>query len=139
MAAPRIDLSRYPLVVVTFVGLATEAEFDAYLAAMTKMINERKQKNVVILDATQSGRSPPSQRKKQARWIKEHEHLLRAYSFGTAFVITSALVRGVLTAIFWVQPLPNDYTIVATLEEAERWAAAKLRDGGSAPGATTTS
>jgi hypothetical protein len=34
----------------------------------------------VILDATASGRSPATQRKKQADWTKQHENLLRQYS-----------------------------------------------------------
>ena len=43
---------------------------------------------------------------------------------------TSPLVRGVLTAIFWIQTLPNPYTIVGTLREAEAWAREQLRAAG---------
>jgi hypothetical protein len=130
VAAPSIDVSRLPVVVVRFSGLATDAEFDEYLVSMTRLIVERKQKSVTILDARQSGRSPATQRKKQAAWISAHENLLRQYSLGTAFVITSPLVRGVLTAILWLQPLPSDYTVVGTMAEAERWAHERLRSAG---------
>ena len=130
MAAPKLDLSRRPLITVTFVGLATEAEFDEYLDEMTRMILERKEKTVTILDARASGRAPATPRKKQADWLKQHERELRRYSLGTAFVIDSPLVRGVLTAIFWVQPMATAYAIVGTLEEAERWAMARLQEAG---------
>jgi hypothetical protein len=138
VAAPVIDLSRHPLVIVRFVGLPTEAEFDAYLEGMTRFIIERKQKTVTILDASQSDRTPASQRKKQAVWLKSHENLLRQYSLGTAFVITSPLVRGVLTAIFWLQPLPTEHIVVGTMHEAEAWGRARLSAAGIAmpPGAS---
>ena len=107
----------------------SEPEFDQYLASMTQIIS-RAEKTLTILDARRAIRSPPSQRKKQADWIKMHADQLRRYSLGTAFVLTSPLVRGVLTAILWLQPLPSDYVVVGTMAEAEDWAAAKLRDAG---------
>jgi hypothetical protein len=133
MAAPRFDLSCLPIVTVTFDGLATDAEFDAYLDTMSRTVLDRREMTVTILDARASGRAPASQRKKQADWLKQHEHRLRQYSLGTAFVIDSPLVRGVLTAILWVQPMATAYTIVGTLEAAERWAAEQLRAAGAAP------
>jgi hypothetical protein len=123
-------MSRHPLIVVTFDGLASEREFDDYLAKMTTEVLERKQRSVTILDARTSGRAPASQRKKQAEWLKKHDALLRQYSLGSAFVITSPLVRGVLTAIFWLQPMATAYTVVGSLGEAETWAAARLREAG---------
>ncbi len=131
MAAPTIDTSRHPIVTVRFSGYISEPEFDQYLAAMTNVIN-RSEKTLTILDARHAIRNPASQRKKQADWLKTHEARLRQYSLGTAFVITSPFVRGVLTAILWLQPLPNDYTVVATLEEAEAWAARQLAAAGIA-------
>ena len=77
-----------------------------------------------------AGGTPPTQRKRQAEWQREHERAIREYSLGTAFAISSALVRGDLTAIFWVQPLPNPYFIAVSLAEAERWALAQLAAAG---------
>lgn len=130
MAAPRLDLSRLPLVRVTFDGLASDAEFDKYLSGITDLLMVGRQKTVTVLDARASARAPATQRKRQAAWIKEHESLLRRYSLGTAFVITSPLVRGVLTAILWLQQLPTPHTVVATIAEAERWATEQFRRAG---------
>ncbi len=130
VAAPKLDVSRRPLITVTFDGLATDAEFDAYLDQMTEMVLARKERTVTILDARASGRAPATQRKKQADWLKEHDADLRRYSLGTAFVITSPLVRGVLTAILWVQPMATAHVVVASMDAAERWAAEQLRSAG---------
>ena len=132
MAAPTIDTSRPPIVVVTFSGFVSEPEFDAYLASMTRIIN-RGQKTLTILEARRAIRNPASQRKKQADWLREHREQLRQNSLGTAFVITSPFVRGTLTAILWLQPLPNEHTVVATMAEAEAWADEQLRAAGITP------
>ncbi len=133
MAAIPIDDSRHPIVVVTFVGLATDAEFQDYLTRMEKMILSRRETNCTILDATRAGNTPPVQRRMQADWLKRNEDLLRQYSAGTAFVIDSSLVRGLLTAILWMSPMATPHTIVASLDEAESWAAAQLRARGIEP------
>jgi hypothetical protein len=129
VAAPTIDTARHPIILVTFSGYVSEPEFDAYLASMTKVIS-RPEKTVTIYDARYAIRNPASQRRKQADWLKQHEEQLRQYSLGTAFVITSPFVRGVLTAILWLQPMVSDYVVVGRMDEAEAWAAKKLRAAG---------
>lgn len=39
----------------------------------------------------------------------------------SAFVLASPLVRGLLTAILWISPMPAPHEIVATVAEAEAW------------------
>ncbi len=125
MGAIHIDDSRHPLVIVTFTGVATDAEFETYLDEMKRNL-ERRRPTAMVLDATNAGSTPPTHRRRQAEWLKEHEALLKQYSAGTAFVITSPLVRGALTAILWVQPMPASHTVVATRHEAEKWAIEQL-------------
>jgi hypothetical protein len=125
-ASIEIDQSRFPMVYVTFRGIATDAEFQAYLDGMTRML-ARRETNVVIMDATQAGRTPPKHRKMQSDWMKAHQDELARHSLGTAFVITSALVRGALTAILWVAPMASPHTVVGTLAEAEQWARDQLK------------
>ena len=59
--------------------------------------------------------------------MKHNDALLRTYSAGSAFVISSPLVRGGLTAILWLQALPSPFIVVATRPEAESWARAQLQ------------
>ncbi len=129
MSSIEFDDSRFPIVRVKFEGVATNEEFERYLESMTKLLL-RRQINVTVLDASRAGMSPPIQRKRQAEWMKEHDAELRRYSKGTAFVITSTLIRGALTAILWLQPMAVPHVVVATVEEAEAWARGKLREAG---------
>jgi hypothetical protein len=121
-----IDDSGYPLVVVTFEGTVDDATFDGYLKRMDDYV-ARRQRNAFVFDASGAGRTPAPQRRKQAEWMKINEATLRAFSAGCAFVITSPLVRGALTAILWLQNIPSPYTVVGTRSEAERWARAQLQ------------
>jgi hypothetical protein len=72
----------------------------------------------IIIDARAGLRPPPAVRRIQAEWIKEHEALLAASMIGMAFVIESRMVRGALTAIFWVAGPPVKYTLCPSLDEA---------------------
>jgi hypothetical protein len=49
---------------------------------------------------------------------------MRKYSLGAALVITSPVVRGMLKALLWMQPMPQPHIVCGTTEEALRW----LRD-----------
>jgi hypothetical protein len=130
MATPiRIDESELPLLLVTFEGAATDAEFEAYLAAMSALL-ERRMITATVLDARRASGAGAAQRRRQAEWMKEHAALMRQYSAGTAFVIESALVRGVLTAILWLQPMESPHIVVATLSVARVWAKQRLRERG---------
>ena len=129
----RLDQSRAPLYVVTFEGTATDAEFDKYLATMTLVV-ERQRKYGMIMDAMRSERPTSRQRKLQSEWLKDQDANLRAYSAGTAFVIGSALVRGGLTAIFWLQPPSVPTTVVSTLAEAESWVTQRMLERDIEPG-----
>lgn len=125
MAAIRIDDARFPLVVIVFEGIADDREFAGYLAWMDQQLT-RRVRCAFVLDATRAGRSPATQRRKQAEWMKANEPTLKKYSAGYAFVIDSALVRGALTAILWLQPMPAAHIVVATIQEAELWASNQL-------------
>lgn len=133
MPSITLDESRWPLVIVRIVGTPTDDELDAFLAESTVRL-QRKEIQVSIIDVSRADRAPATQRRKQADWMRDHENLLRRRSAGMAYVITNPMVRGVLTAIMWLQPLPVEHTVVSTLEEAERWALAQLeKHRGAAP------
>jgi hypothetical protein len=126
MSSIHVDDSALPLIVVTFEGSVDDHEFERYLARLDALW-KRKARSAIVLDATRAARTPATQRRRQAEWMKVNDELLRTYSAGTAFVISSPLVRGGLTAILWLQPIPTAYVVVATRPEAERWARAQLQ------------
>jgi hypothetical protein len=121
------DEMRYPIVVVTFVGLATDVEFDNYLRGLDEIF-ARRQKVVTIVDATLAEITPAGQRQKQAAWLKTNVDVLRRYSLGTALVFTSPIFRFVLSTMFVVQPLPTPYVVVGQLDDALVWASTQVKN-----------
>lgn len=110
---------------VSYHERASDIEYAAYLDEMTLVVErnqKRSQKLVVINDASRWIDSNANQRKMQADWIKKHAEVMRTTTAGVAFVISSAFVRGGLTAILWLTSMPCPYRVVATLEEALTWA-----------------
>jgi hypothetical protein len=64
--------------------------------------------------------APARQRQYTGQWIKRTTPLAQASSVGGAQVTPSAVLRGIITAIFWVQPPPTPAVCVATRSEAMR-------------------
>lgn len=76
---------------------------------------------------------PPAgaaERKILSEWMAQDFDLLRSCSLGVSFVIDSGLVRGALTAVFWLSRLPSPYRVHATLEEALRVAIEQVEAAG---------
>ena len=119
-----------PLIWIRFTGATTEPEFDAYLETITRYVT-RGTPILFIYDALEADAPTATQRQKQAAWLERQDAVLRRNSKGTAFVIGNPLVRGALTAIFWVRPTPVPHIVVGTRAEAERWGRAQL-DGARA-------
>jgi hypothetical protein len=51
----------------------------------------------------------------------------KPYLLGCAMVLTSSLMRGVLTALKWLSPPPIPVETFGTREAAETWARAQLQ------------
>jgi len=131
----QLDGSLWPLLLVRFEGVPTTPQVEAYLAGMTSFL-ERGEPYVSLLDSSgMTGMGPAEQRHMQAAWLKRHDAKLRVLNQGTAFVITSPLVRLAVSVVFHLKPKNTPYLIAATLLEAADWAAQRLVAAGLAPAA----
>ncbi len=121
-----VDVRGWPTVVVTFVGDASPADFEGYLAALDRLL-ERGEPYALILDASTQLNTPRAQRERQALWLKVNHDRIERLSRGTAFVLTSPVMRMVLSAILVLQRLPTRHEVFPTLSAARAWTAAQLR------------
>lgn len=122
-----VNVERWPLIHVRFQGSAEISIWDSYLAQLTRAITTRPGKRVMIMDASECGMVSAAARRKQAEWMARHDENTRLFTVGIAFVLPSSLLRGALTAVFWLQPLPCPYAIVKDnptgLERCDAWLA----------------
>jgi len=125
MGSIQFDDQEAGILKITFEGMADTRQFADYLETVSRRLAQQRP-YIVVLDARYAERTPAMQRKMQADWIASHRPELEQYCAGTVFVISSPLVRGALTAILWLQPLPSPHIVVGTLPAALDWARARV-------------
>ena len=118
MQEPQIDDRYFPLV-VNIIPERIHAEHLPAFFAKSQAVLLRRQPYVTITDTSACREMPNATvRKELADWSKKFDALMKRYTVGSAIVITSPLVRGGLTALFWLAPPPYPQQVVATLAEA---------------------
>ena len=125
MGSIKLDRSEWPVIIVRFDGIASDAEFMRYLEETRACLQPGK-RTVTVLDAREPTGATQHQRRMQADWMKQHRALIQECSAGIAFVLNSPVVRGVLTAIMWLTPLPVPHRIFADIEDARTWSRRRL-------------
>jgi hypothetical protein len=87
----------------------------------------RNVRHVLIFDLSRTGTPTPVQRQLLAAHMKKNRELIRRNVQALGVVVPSSLLRGVLTAIFWIEAPPVPHLIFGTATEAATWARAQMR------------
>ncbi len=113
----------WPIIVTDFPeGHVSDEDLQGMLGHLEELMREaeaRRERIFFVTDITRMRQHPPaSQRKLTAEWMTRTFGLGRIASAGAAHVTPSALLRGLITAVSWVQPPPQPQVCVATRDEA---------------------
>ena len=127
MAKPELDLSDWPIVVTRpAAGPVTDEELKAYMREHAARVLEREGDYVQVLDLRNDPKLTPDQRSMMGD-MHDYEELV-AREAGTAMVFNSALLRWMLSAVFWVKRQERAMGVFATAEEASEWGKALLAE-----------
>jgi hypothetical protein len=130
MDGVQLDDSQWPLLLVSFLGVPTTAQVQAYLERMTGYL-ERGERHAVIFDSSgMTGMGPAEQRHMQAAWLKQHDAQVKQLRLGAAYIIHSPVVRLAVSVVYFLRPTTTPYLITAKLSEAAGWAALRLDEDG---------
>lgn len=124
------DDSQWPIVVNRAWGESTDENMQQYFRMLEAML-ARRERHVIIVDAREAKSLKSVHRKQLAEWTRAHQGLLRRYRAGLVLVTPSAIVRGMITATYWLSPAPFPYEAVSTMQEAWTWARRQLEERGS--------
>jgi hypothetical protein len=119
----RVMARDWPIVLTEFPEKAVadptlRSVFD-HLEAMMIEAGRSKEKLFVITDIARMRHiTPARQRQLAADWMKRVVPLTRSATVGGATVAPSAILRGIFTAVHWLQPSPTPYFCVATRRQA---------------------
>jgi hypothetical protein len=133
-----IDESDWPIILTVFPrGRVSDSALHDVLGHLEHLMHVSKQRGAklfFITDLTHMHEvTPASQRRYTAEWMGRTSQLQRAASVGGAQVTPSAVLRGIITAVFWLQPPPIPPILVATREEALQKGIELLEAAGIAP------
>lgn len=117
MREPTVDDRFFPLVVNTIPERLDADHLPAFFAK-TEAILKRREPYVTLSDVTRTRELPTAVvRRALADWSTRHDAAMKQFAMGTAIVIESAMIRGGLTALFWLAPPPYPQQVVATIGE----------------------
>lgn len=123
------DDSLWPLLVVRFSGTPNPQQFEEYMARRGTYL-ARNQKHTLIYDTVRFSVLTPEQRQRQIHWLKEHKEPLQTLSLGSALIITSPIVRLLLSGVLHFSQASAPYHAARSLPEAASWCAGRLAEAG---------
>lgn len=101
----------------------SDASFGRYLEAVARDIDAAPpdQRRGVLYDTPTPGLTSAARRRQLGEILDTRKDKLRTITAGYVMVTPSTVVRGVLTAIFWLAPPPYDNKVVGSTVEGFRW------------------
>lgn len=138
-----MDASAWPVIYARFRGTATVEDFQVYqrwYEAQIRQAVDQKAKIVCINDTTPGVTVSAEVRKFIGDWLVGLSSLTSLASVGDIVVVDSVAMRGVMTALRWVDPKRvGGVETVATPEDAWKRALERLAANGlKAPAVTPT-
>lgn len=112
------DESEPALLLVTTPPSLTDEEMSTFLAWHRGWMSARREPYAIVLDLRRTEKLSPRQREMITSGMERSEKLCR----GTAMVFTSVVLRGFLTAIFWIKKPRYPTRVFNGLDEASAWA-----------------
>jgi hypothetical protein len=133
----RVETVHWPIVLIDYPqARVPDPDFYEALAHLEQVMHAaiaERQKTYVVTDITRVRELPPaSQRKHAADFVRRTAHVSRAATLGTANVTPSSILRGILTAVYWLSPSPTPTVFLATRREAYLYAIGVLETAGVA-------
>jgi hypothetical protein len=119
MGTITVDTREWPLVRVTFDKAVDDDQFDAYVKAHYEVL-DRDEPYVILFDTRMSGTMSAAQRQEIAEFMRRRKDDIARLCKLSVFVISNPVVRGMLTTVLWLQPLPCPHEVVASIDAAEQ-------------------
>jgi len=123
---PWFSDERMPIYRWTFPSEATDEELSSALRAREELATRARYHTVWIIDMSNIRKAPATQRKAVAVHLKRFGEYGRRWNAGSALVVPSAWLRGLVTAVTWLSPPEFPYQVFSDPTEAERWARKQL-------------
>lgn len=127
----RLILDFWPVAVAVLGGAGTRADYSGLLEAIDRHVIARREPYVIVTDSRAMHGPPPADvRREISEWMKKNA--TGHTSLGSVTIVGNALVRGALTALYWLFEPPNPQGVVGNWVEARDWAVRRFELAGRA-------
>ncbi len=127
-----VDDALWPLLFVQIRGAVPLVRFEEYLAQRLTYL-QRQEKHVILFDMRYAPMLPTEHRQRQSEWLKQHASLIDTQVLGHAVIVSSPLLRLMLTTFRKVRPRNGLHLVTPHLNDAVRWCIKILEEAGSTP------
>lgn len=123
---PWISNDEMPLYRWTFPEETTDEELDACLRARERWATRAHYHVAWVIDLSHITKAPAKQRQAFGQHLKRFEEFNVRWNVGSALIVPSAWLRGLVTAVFWISPPKFPNKLFWDPLEAEAWAKKQL-------------
>jgi len=110
----------------TFPSEATDEELRASLRAREDLATRARYATAWVIDMSNITKAPATQRRELAEHLKRFHDFGVRWNAGSALIVPSSWLRGLVTAVAWLSPPKFPYQLSPEPIEAERWAKQQL-------------
>jgi len=121
-----ISLEHWPVMIVDNSSTASDAAMEAQMVCLRRIYRERKVAYANVIDARKGSPPTAKQRAMLSAFREEVKDHVGQHCRGVAFVFDSMIMRGIMTAMFWVRGPDTPHGVFATVEEALAWSRERL-------------
>ena len=123
-----VDTSRWPIVVLTYRGSATDKEWAGHLREIEEKVLDRRERFVHVIDQSRGHVPDPFKRAIIVGHQLKMESRYRKYCLGEAYVAAPDMHRAMAPVFQQAKP-PYPCAFVETFDEAMRWAKERIGPG----------
>ena len=121
-----VETGYWPILITHSIPSMTEEKLTRQLEICGRLYVERQEPYVLVVDARTGRRPDAIERKILNDFRAEHQGHIHRFCRGIAFVFSSELLRGVLTAMYWVRKPSTETKVFTDYETALNWGAEQL-------------
>jgi len=116
-----------------FPSVATDQELGAMCDTRERWARHAQHPCAWVADLSQVRSMPATQRKLFADHLKRFEYHDVAFNRGSAIVVTNAVLKGLLTAVFWLAPPKFPNQAFADFDKGLAWSQDQLQKSTEQP------
>lgn len=106
----------------------SDADLEAFIVCLEALVGAQRSPFAWVVMADAMLATSAKQRKMFSEAETRMQPQDRRFCAGTAIVLSSPVIRGVVTAIYWLTPPVYPYTLCKSAEEARTWSERRLAE-----------